>query len=391
LFLSIHWAGDAQPARADVLELKNGGRIQGQLITAANDNGDYVIETATGRVTIARDQVARVDATSEVEKEYAAAARNSPDTIEAHWKLYEWCRDHKLREQAQTHLTRLLELDPDHAQARSILGFQMRGGQWQTRDELMASRGMVKFEGEWYTRQHVELLQQKKETKSAQVDWRKDLARLRRWLVGSDQNRSRQARTEIQAIRDPLAAEPLVTLLRTESIPALRRLWLETLAPLDHPSVPIALVEHSLLDANDEMRHQCLEYQVASGRPGLIAPYLRALQSDDNVTINRAAVALGMIADPDAVPPLVEVLITNHRIKISDNTGQMRVSNSPGSSGIGMGGGPKYENRVARNADVLAALISLTNMAQFQYDQPAWRAWLAARAKSHPVDLRRDL
>jgi hypothetical protein len=61
---------------------------------------------------------------------------------------------------------------------------------------------------------------------------------------------------------------------------------------------------------------------------------------------------------------------------------------SPG--GLSMGGGPKYENRRARNADALAALVTLTGMAQFEYDQSAWRAWLTEQAKLHPVDLRRD-
>lgn len=380
-------------ARGDVLELTNGGRVEGTIVNAADQTGDYVLETASGRVVIARAQVARVEATSTAEKEYAAAAKTSPDTVDGHWKLYEWCRDHKLREQSQKHLTRILELDPDHAQARSLLGFQKRGGQWQTRDELMASRGMVKFEGEWYTRQHVELLQRRSEAKTVQVDWSKDLQRLRRWLIGTDQNRARQAQAEINAIRDPLAAKPLVTLLRTESEPALQRLWLDVAARLDHPIVVSALVEHSLFDANDEIRHQCLEYLIASGRPGLVAPYLQALQSDDNITINRAALALSRIGDPEAIGPLISVVVSTHKIKISDHTGEMSVSapTGRGGGGLSMGGGPKFENRTVRNPDVLAALVSLTGIAGFEYNQAAWRAWLNERAKTQRVDLRRDL
>jgi hypothetical protein len=384
--VAICWACRGHNARGDTLELTNGGRIEGRLVNPEDGQSDYVIETATGRLTFARSQVARVDVSSAAEKQYETLARTSPDTVEAHWKLYEWCRDQKLRGPAQKHLTRILELDPDHAQARSILGFKKEGGQWQTRDQLMASRGMVKYEGEYYTRQHVELLQRQKEAKSAQVDWRKDLQQLRRWLTGSDQARAQQALAKIPTIQDPAAAEPMVAMFRKETEPKLQSLWLEVLARLNDQVAVNALIEHSLYDDNDEIRYQCLEYLIKSGRPGLAAPYLQALKSNDNVTINRAAMALGRIGDPEAIGPLIDVLVTNHKVKVSDNSGKMAAG--PGS--LSIGGGPKFENRQARNADVLAALVALTGMAQFEYDQPAWRAWLTEQAKQHPVDLRRD-
>jgi hypothetical protein len=376
-----------------VLELSNGGRIEGTLVPSADGKGDYIVDTPTGRVTISRAQVANVEKTSDAEQAYASLAKSSPNTVEGHWKLYEFCRNHKLRARAQQHLTRILELDAEHAEARTLLGFRKHAGEWQTRDEIMAARGMVKFEGEWYTRQHVELLQQKNDSSSAVVDWKKDLILKRRWLTGRDPNRVRQAQAEIAAIRDPAAAEPLVALLKSESEPAIRRLWLEAAAQLDHPSVTSAFVELSLFDANDEMRLQCLDYLVASSQPGLVAPYLSGLRSGDNTTINRSAVALGRLGDPEAIGPLIDVLVTTHRTKVSDNTGQMRVSGptNSGGGGLSMGGGPKYVNRQVRNPDVLAALINLTGLGQFQYDQPAWKAWFAERAKGEHVDLRRDL
>jgi hypothetical protein len=377
-------------ARGDVLELKNGGRIEGTLVNGGDAEPVYILETDTGRVEIARSQVARVDMTSAAEKEYAPLARSAADTVEDHWKLYEWCRDHNLRALSQKHLTRLLELDPDHARARQILGFQKVEGKWQNQEESMASRGMVKFEGMFQTRQHVELLQQQKETKKAQVDWRQDLSRLRRWLTGNDVNRARQAQTEVAAIRDPLATEPLLALLRKESDPALRQLWLEAIARLDDPAAIGALVEHSLFDANDEIRYLCLEHLIASRRPGLIGPYVQKLQSDDNVTINRAAMALGKIGDSEAIGPLIEVLITTHKIKISEGSG-MTASSGTGGTGFSMGGGPKFENRKVRNPDVLTALVTLAGITGFEYDQPAWRAWRSEQVKTHRIDLRRDL
>ncbi len=370
--------------------LSNGGRIEGTLNDAASDDKQYVIDTSAGRMTLDRSQVERIDAATAGEKQYAALAKDSPDTVEAHWKLYEWCRSHKLRDEAQQHLTRILELDPNHAEARSLLGFRKQGDQWVTRDDVMAARGMVKYDGQYMTRQQVELLEKQKQTKDTQVDWRKDLNMWRGWLTGRRADRAEEARQKIAAIHDPQAAEAIVAVLNRESDPAVQQMWLEVLSRLDSPAAVNALVSYSLYNDNEEIRRQCLDYLLASHRRGLAAPYLTALRTSDNVLVNRAATALGLIRDPAAIGPLIDVLVTTHKEKVSDG-GSMSVSMSGGNSGMSMGGGPKYVTRQVRNADVRTALLQLTQIAGFEYDQDAWRDWLRAQAKARHVDLRRDL
>jgi hypothetical protein len=390
LALATLWSSPP-PARADVLELTNGGRIEGRLVESSGDGADYVIEMAAGRVAIARSQVARAEVTSTAEAEYAAIARESPDSVEAHWKLYQWCDARQLRASAQKHLTRILELDPDHAEARTLLGFRNNNGEWQTRDELMAARGMVKYEGQYYTRQHIELLEQEKATKGAQVDWRRDLIRLRGWLTARDQRRAPQARAELQAIHDPMAAEPLVALARKEADLDLLRLWLEIAGRLNHAAATTLLVEYSLMHPNEEVRHLCLDYLMDHPRPGIATPYLQALNSQDNAVINRAAVALGRIGNPDTVAPLIDALVTMHKVESNQDPGQMAVSFGNGGGSMRMGAPPKPKPKAVRNPDVLAALVRLTGMSRFEYDQEAWRSWLAEQAKARRYDLRRDL
>jgi hypothetical protein len=389
----LHFA-IAPAVRADVFELKNGGRVEGNLVsTADQDKSKYVIElTAGGRVTLPRSQVARIDTTSASEAEYLKLARSSADTVDAHMQMYEWCRERKLTAHMKQHLARVLELDPSHEKARTLSGFKQEGGEWKTREDIMASRGMVLYEGKYVTRQHVELLDRQKENKETQADWGQTIERLRRWLTGRQEDRIHQAHAELQAIRDPAAAEAVVGALKREKDAGLKRLWLEVLSHLDHKLAVDALVDRSLADPDEEVRYQSLEYLIKSGRPGLVAPYVRALKNRDNEIVNRAGAALGQIGDRDAMGALIDALVTTHRIKISDaNPDQIGAAFSPDSSAFSFGGGgPQVVPQEIRNPAVLNALVTLAGGASFDYDEAQWRRWLAAQTKQQAIDVRRD-
>jgi hypothetical protein len=306
--------------------------------------------------------------------------------------MAEWCRERKLRDEARQHWERILELQPNHDEARAALGFRQNDGQWMTRDDVMASRGMVQYEGRFVTPQHVELLDRQKELKESQADWGNKLERLRRALTGRRQDRAAEAHAEIQQIRDPLAAEAVVAMLRREDDPELQRMWIEVAARLDHRLAVDALVELSLADPDPEIRHDCLEYLIQSGRTGLVTPYIRALRNSNNEIINRAGAALGQIGDRDAIGPLIDALVTKHRIRVADgDPNQHAYSFSPDGAAFSFGGsGPQVITQAVRNPDVLSALVSLSGGASFDYDQAQWRQWLAAQVELNAVDVRRD-
>jgi hypothetical protein len=380
--------------RADVFELTSGGRLEGKLLPADDASKlNCTIELAAGgRVTVARSQIAKIETVTDAVAEYKKLTRTSPDTVDAHWQLSEWCREHKLRDERRQHLDRVLELNPNHADARAALGFHQKDGQWMNRDDVMASRGLVLFDGKYVTPQQVELLKQQKDSKVTQADWTNRIKQLRRSLTDKRQDKSNQAHAEIQAIQDPQAAEAIVAVLRRENDPQLKRLWIETAARLDSHAAIDALVNLSLYDADDEIRRECLEYLIQSRRPGLVTPYIRALKEKDNEIINRAGAALGQIGDRSAIGPLIDALITKHKVKISDaNPDQQSYTFTPDGGAFSFGGkGPQVVAQSLRNRAVLDALISLSGNANFEYDQVQWRVWLAAQAKATAVDVRRD-
>jgi hypothetical protein len=380
--------------RADVVDLAGGGRLEGKVIPSEDsDKSTFVIELAGGgRLTIARSQVARIDTTTDAEAEYQKLAHSSPDTIESHEKLAEWCRQHKLQHEYQQHLERILELDPNHAGARTALGFRQKDGQWMNRDDVMAARGLVMYEGKYVTPQQVELLEEQKKSRVTQADWNNRIKQLRQWLDGRRADNAAKARTEIESLNDPAAAEAIVAAIHRENDPELKRLWIETAARLNSRTAIDALVDLSLNDPDDDIRHQSLEYLIKSRRPGLSTPYIRALKDSHNEMVNRAAAALGQIKDHDSIGPLIDALITKHRVKVSDaNPDQHAYTFSKDSNAFSFGGGgPQVANQSFRNRAALDALLTMSGGANFEYDQEQWRGWLAAQAKANAVDVRRD-
>lgn len=379
--------------RADVLELKTGRQIDGTFVEDLSLQNQVTFElTSGGRVTLDRAQVARVIKQSPAETEYARRSPTVADTSAAQWRLAMWCRKNKLSRESQAHLNRVIELDPAHEEARKLLGYQQVNGRWLTREEALAARGYFRYDGGYHTRQEIERLERSKRHKEVAADWKGLLAKWRRWLTGNNLARSQQAQTALQALNDPAAARPLAALLTREEDYGVRSLLLDIAARFEHPATVQALVNLSLNDPDLEIRMRCLEHLVKARRPGLAAPYLDALQSNNNAKVNRAAEALGEIGDIDTISPLIDALVTNHKFKVGNEGGGDQYSFSPSTGGFQFGGdGPKVVKRDLKNPKALGALLALTDISGFGYDQQAWREWLASQAESSKVDLRRDI
>ncbi len=59
-------------------------------------------------------------------------------------ELARWCGKKKLFDQQRAHLTRVIELDPDHAEARAELGFKRIEGAWRGREEQQQAAAQEK-------------------------------------------------------------------------------------------------------------------------------------------------------------------------------------------------------------------------------------------------------
>jgi len=382
---------------ADIFQLRSGGQLTGHE-EARTASGDYVIQTPQGaRVTLSKSQIQRIVREDQRLQEYTARCRTSPDTAAAHRQLAQWCKGQGLKRQATYHLRRVIELDPEDEAARHSLGYQHIGKKWLTREQLMATHGMHFFEGTYRTAQDIALRTRDNQREAGRHEWQKKIKRWLGWLVHRRGTQAEEARQQLANIHDPLASPALVNFLDHEDNLQIRGLLVSILAQIDDPLALGKLVNLSLFDPDPEMRLQCLEYLMKSKHRLALSPYIQALHHKDNTIVNRAAVALQEIGDPEAISLLIDALVTTHKFKISEGSpGQMNASMSSSSGGGGGGGfrfgggGPKFEKRALKNIDVLRALVKLSGGQNFGYDQTAWRHWLINRRMHAQQDARRD-
>src|SRR5207248_3291145 len=78
---------------------------------------------------------------SPAELEYSKLGPTAADTVDGQWELAEWCRKNSLARQREIHLRRVVELYPNHQQARFALGYQYQQGQWVTRSDARRQEG----------------------------------------------------------------------------------------------------------------------------------------------------------------------------------------------------------------------------------------------------------
>jgi hypothetical protein len=381
-------------ARADVFMLADGGEVRGELINRdESPRVSYVIKTASGgRVTLEATQVNEVKRQNAAELKYDRIRSDYADTVEDQWKLAEWCRENKLPHQRKAHLERMIELDPDHAEARHALGYSRVQGRWTTQESLMKENGYVRHSGRWMLPQEVELLEHQRKETLAQKDWNAKLKRWNNWLGG---DKAAQAEANIRAINDPFAARGLAKFLESDQRRNVRLLYVEALGHLNAPLGMDALVNTSLNDADEEVRLASLDQVVSQKYKPAVARYVQALKSKDNVVVNRAAACLAQLKDPSSVSPLIDALVTTHTFHIQKGQpGGMSSSfgTGPNSGGGGFsfgGGGVEVVKQRLENRNVLEALIGMTG-ANFDYDVKAWKYWLVAQKKSQSLDARRD-
>ena len=386
--------------RADLFELKDGGEVDGAVVERS-EAGDYVVRTSEGaEISLDRGAIQRIVQHDDDAAEYRRKSRSAPDAVEAHRELAEWCRARKMLAEADHHLARVAELDPDDEEARRSLGYRKVGNRWLTSDELMTERGMIFFDGKYRTKQDAALRDREQKQSSVNVDWFQQLRLWRGFLDNRRPERVNEGQAHILAINDPQAAPALIRVMEEEPEDSIFELFMRVLAQLDHPAALQQLVAYTLdPEINPEFRAQARDYLLRWPRPVPIVPYVNALKSKDNRVVNLAGLALGQLNDPAAISPLIDALVTTHTrvLNPGNGGGGDQITAGFGTPGAGGGGGlsmggnaPKTVKENYNNERVHQALMKLSGKQNFEFDEPAWRAWYVDMQMRQTVNARRD-
>lgn len=369
----------ARPAAADTFLLESGGQVEGEWLNHDEQPVTrYLVRTKAGvTVSLQPLQVREHVRSLPAEAEYERIAPTFRDNVQEQWQLAQWCSQHRLDAHRRRHLERIIELDPNHRQARALLGYAFLNGQWVTKEEHKREEGYELYRGRWRRPQEIELLERRSKREVLEKEW---LARLQRWRKMLDTDKAQQAAQSIRAIDDPLAVAPLSTMFRKERVRAVKTMYADVLASINTRESVAFLIHASLNDADVEIFYYCLNKLVALQVPRLADEYIDSLRDASNERVNRAAAALAEIGDRAAVSPLIDALVTVHQRVLPGKSGigpdaTAATFGSDGSANISQNEGPQVQIARVQNPQVLEALRTLSGEAGFGFDQQRWRYW----------------
>lgn len=384
-------------AAAESFLLKSGGQIYGELLNPKRKAAEpYQIKTAAGmRISLSREAVAKVVVVREAELEYERLLPKVSDTAAGHWEMAEWCREQGLKAQREEQLRLVVKLDPDHERAHLALGRSRLGGKWQTMEEYKQSQGYVKHEGQWRTRQDVEIALARAEAEEEVIKWRKQIKNI--WLGWIGKKREAEAVQNLRQIRDPHAAPTLIEVLEQKGQSRqLRMLMIDILSELKGNPGEGIFIKLYMTEKDQGISDACLDHLVRTQSKWAVHQYTAVIKDKKSLpdTINKAAVALGRLKDPIATPALIEALQTTHVVVIQPGGeaggGLGPISASPGTGGLSAGAPKPIKRSVpSQNHQVLSALTTLHPGVNFSFDEDAWRSWYVETHEPAQVNLRR--
>jgi hypothetical protein len=146
----------AVSATADELHLKDGRLLTGRVL---EDGDRYAVVDRDSKHVVKKSEVAEFVKKKSFMDEFGDRLAKLPaDDAEAIFEFGRWLDENEWASRAKLAYAEVLDLDPDHRGARRALGYSLYEGAWVSPDELNRRKGLVEFEGRWYTKHDLEEL-----------------------------------------------------------------------------------------------------------------------------------------------------------------------------------------------------------------------------------------
>lgn len=390
-------AGVAMSARGDILHLKNGGSIEGAIVE--RDERSYKVRTLVGTVTVPVEAVVRIEEKPSVLDEYVQRREQVADTPAAQVELATWCEERGLKSARRVHLKRAIELDSDYEPARKALGFVRVGGIW------VEGRGLERpkspGEEKKADRRDAADKDNDKVVAAIQSQWNVRIRAIKNnKLMSGVERLVRDGRAQIVQIQDPLAILPLVRVLSNGNR-ACREALVEALSHFPQDEATMNLAVLALIDRDKDICRRALLELKRRNDPRVIPQFRRALFSNNDELIRRAAIGLGAMEATSAVSDLINLLTAQRRKMVEVSTrsyfldypitfdtptvialgqvSQIRHNPMLGIPSIGAGmvfvdRDYQMRNVIVFRTEVMEALKRITGE-NFGFDAAAWRRW----------------
>lgn len=388
--LFVGWMGTALclPTFADEkVEIKGGGAVVGK----ANSSEKLVEINIAPGIRVALDS-SKTDITKEEraeEAEYLTRLEKLNESAESHWEMYQWCKQNSLTAYAYQHAWRVIELDPDHAQARGALDFLRDGKGWILRDDLMLRSGRIKDGSQWRIPEEMEKIKADQARTEQLTKWKRDI---KSWKtdVFSGGPRAAKSKVKLDAIQDPVAVGPLIDQLQDQDNPVeFRLLVVGLLSRLGTNEAIQALIVASVQDGSAKVREAAIDIVKQKAPEEAASQYARLLTHENNAQVQRAGSGLAALQDKRYTWHLIQALVTEHKREVK-GSGNTYGTDSAGGFSIGGSNKPKVVMEPVNNTPVLTALTAMYPDVNYRFDENRWKLWYLENFHPEGTDLRRD-
>lgn len=307
-------------ARGDEIILRGGGQVQGKVSPDPNDPDRVQIWLLTGKnpLNFQKSQVLRTIPKPSPLDDYLIKKNRASNDAQGQYDLGLWCERNKLPGLAQSHYEVALSRDREFEPAHQKLGHVQIDGRWLTRDELRGMQGLVKYKGKWITPEEKSQLESSVKAAGEQLSVSRRIRLLRQALIEGTDDRRREAESQLMQIREPAAVEPLIRVFGNDT-PERRTLLIQILGEIPGPEAASALVARLLVETDSEVRHTALSRLKTRQERVVESRLVRALQSSNVATVNRAAWAIGHLGLISAVPKLILALVSREERSVWTN------------------------------------------------------------------------
>lgn len=173
--------------------------------------------------------------------------------------LAKWCMKQRLVDQARAHLTQVVQAEPDHAEARKLLGF-------------------VRVENDWLSPQEVSDVKQRAvDNRRSFAVWQKKLQRLRDKLLSGSRRQREFAAQQVRDIYDPVAIVALMQILATQKAPV-AMLVVEALQNMPGSQASLSLARLAVYSKHDSVRLEAANALRDRPAHDYVPPMLSAMQ-----------------------------------------------------------------------------------------------------------------